>query len=329
MNVLMLAPLPPPSGGIASWTVRYKEYCEINNISLRIVNLAVQGARASQETMHRNLWIELKRTIHIIRNLKKELKKSLPHVVHVNTSCSPLGVIRDALCIYVIHRKAPIVLHCRCNIEDQLGLNSISRFLFKYMVKKSDKVIVLNDFSKKYVDDIKTNKSVFIPNFVNEKKIDENHFIREDIKRVVYVGHVEKDKGFFQILDVAKLFPDISFKLVGAVREDVSNITIPSNVFLEGRVSMDTVQSYLRESDIFLFPSVTEGFSNALLEAMAMGIPAIATDVGANRQMIENQGGIIISENTSDAISNAIKKMRAYGVRKKMSNWNVTKVPSV
>ena len=130
MNVLMLAPLPPPSGGIASWTLRYRDYCQNHNIPLRIVNIAMQGERAESEVMTKSLKVEFQRTLMILRDLRKQIADDSPEVVHLNSSCSPLGVIRDALCVFAIHNKAPIVLHCRCNIEDQLGARLVSRLSF-------------------------------------------------------------------------------------------------------------------------------------------------------------------------------------------------------
>ena len=67
MKVALLAPLPPPSGGIASWTVRYKDYCDQKGIiSLQIVNNAMIGDRATVESKRVRLADEFKRTIRII-----------------------------------------------------------------------------------------------------------------------------------------------------------------------------------------------------------------------------------------------------------------------
>lgn len=325
MKILMLAPLPPPSGGIATWTIRYQKYCNEKNIDLRIVNIAMSGDRATHEIMRRNFKVEFQRTKYILRNLKKELKNDTPDIVHINTSCSKFGIIRDCLCAFIIHKKAPIVLHCHCNIEDQVQ-KKISKLFFKYLVKKADKVIVLNKFSKEYVEKIEKKKSVFIPNFVNEQMINADHMINDKINEIVYVGHIEREKGIVQIVEAAKLLPNINFKLVGAVREDISDIKIPSNVLLVGRVEVEKVQKYLKEADVFLFPSKSEGFSNALLEAMAMGLPIIASDVGANSIMIEKYGGIILKDNTGEAICDAVNQISNYNKRKKMSNWNIEKV---
>lgn len=326
MEILMLAPLPPPSGGIASWTVRYQEYCKKNKISLRIVNIAMQGERATKEVMKRSIKTELQRTTSIIRELKKEIKWKKPDIIHLNTSCSPLGVLRDALCVFAIHKQAPFVLHCRCNIEDQLGSGILSRIAFEYMVKRSSKVIVLNKFSKKYVDSIIEGISIYVPNFASERIVAIDHIINDEIKNIIYVGHVERAKGIVQIAEVARLLPDISFTLLGAIRENIAEIDLPDNVSVLGRVPAEEVQGHLYRADIFLFPSLSEGFSNAVLEAMAMGLPIIASDVGANSEMIEDKGGIIVKENTGQKLYEAIVSISDPSIRKSMSLWNINKV---
>jgi len=326
MNILMLAPLPPPSGGIASWTLRFVKYCKKNNIPLRVVNIAIRGKRSSDESAKRNIKDEIARTYQIISDTRKEIRKNRPDVIHFNTSCQPLGVIRDAVCAELIPKDVPIVLHCRCNIEDQLGKNFFSLKAFRFLVKRSKKVIVLNRFSKNYVDKIDMDKAVFIPDFIDEVPDVNYHVIRPEIKEIGYVGHIEEGKGVSLIVKVAKKTPEIHYTLVGAVRDKFSKDMIPPNVSLTGRVTLDKVKQYLSKMDVFLFPSKSEGFSNALLEAMMMGVPVIASDVGANMEMLENKGGIVIHDINADKILLALDKINSDSTRSLMSNWNYKKV---
>lgn len=64
----------------------------------------------------------------------------------------------------------------------------------------------------------------------------------------------------------------------------------------------------------------------SLTEAMAAGLPCIATDVGANKDMLEDKGGIIIPAGDGTAIIQALESMSDSTVRQKMSNWNIDKV---
>lgn len=66
----------------------------------------------------------------------------------------------------------------------------------------------------------------------------------------------------------------------------------------------------------------------SLLEAMALGLPVIATDVGANEDMVADQGGRIISVGDIDAAIQAVEDMRDYKSRSEASAWNIRKVRS-
>ena len=93
-----------------------------------------------------------------------------------------------------------------------------------------------------------------------------------------------------------------------------------------GLLPHDKVIAALDAVDAFVFPTYSEGFSLALAEAMARGLPCIVTDVGANADMIENNGGIVVPARDAEAFSEALDTIKDPRVRRKMSRWNVQKV---
>jgi glycosyltransferase involved in cell wall biosynthesis len=70
------------------------------------------------------------------------------------------------------------------------------------------------------------------------------------------------------------------------------------------------IDEFLRASDIFVLPSHEEGFSNALLEAMANGVSVIATAVGGNRDaVVDEESGLLVPSKDSHALGAAISRL--------------------
>lgn len=325
MKILLLSPLPPPSGGIAHWTERYLKWSEKRH-DVTVVNTALQGERAREAGKTINLVDEAKRSIYIIKKTKEKIKDK-PDIIHINTSCSRFGILRDWICMKVVNTKEiPVILHCHCNISDQLANSKIATKLFVDMVRKAQKVLVLNSRSQEYVNCIDSRKSQLVPNFVLASQIADKHPIRTKIKKVVYVGDVSQLKGSDDFYKIAEQNPDKEFIAIGSLTRKMEQIKKPHNVITTGRLESIEITKYLDDADVFLFPSVTEGFSIALLEAMARGLPVIATNVGAALDMIENSGGVVVPVHDINAMQCALNRMANLEIREMMSNWNINKV---
>ncbi len=198
--------------------------------------------------------------------------------------------------------------------------------LFRNIIQNAKTVLTLNSKSFEYVNNITCKGVYIVPNFVDELLLHREYRVRKEIKEIVFVGYVRKSKGCIEIIAVAKQFPQLHFTLVGPVSEEIAVIEMPDNISLVGKNGAEEVMEYLHNADVFLLPSYTEGFSLSLTEAMSIGLPAIATDVGANADMLENKGGLIIKPKSVQAISDALRKLEKYSVRQNMSEWNVSKV---
>ena len=324
MKVILLSPLPPPSGGIARWTQLYLSECEKLDIKAAVVNTGISLKRANQKNRSFTIWDEILRTKKILFDTKKLIKIESADAIHICSPCSRFGLFRDWFCVKMA-KKIPVFFHCHCNIEDQ-ARTKISRYILSVIVHKSKKVFVLNETSKKLIDAIEPQKAVMIPNFIEDKCVREKHNISEQIKTIVFVGHVKIKKGIREIYEVAESFKNIRFVVIGPVQQLPNGVEKPDNVILEGEVKHEKLLSYWEQADLFLFPSHTEGFANVMLEAMSSGLPIIATDVGSNKDMIENHGGIIVPVKDVKAMKKAIVEMENPELRAKMSEWNIEKV---
>lgn len=135
--------------------------------------------------------------------------------------------------------------------------------------------------------------------------------ISDDKIVVSVVGRVVEDKGHRYIIDAVKKLDNnrFVFIIVGSgdyVEVYKTEIDLSSkNVFLLG--NRNDVYQILYESDIFLFASLHENHSKALLEAANMNCAIVSTDVGGNPEIIEHgKSGILIPPRNSDAIVHAM-----------------------
>lgn len=323
MNVLLVSPLPPPSGGMATWTEQYlKDSKNINTVY--IVNTAFIGERALHRSGKMNIFSEIRRLVGILWGYCKILNSEKVDVIHINSSCSKAGIFRDALCV-ALGRKYPIVFHCHCNIQDQLRGNMANR-IGKYIFDSVDYVLVLNKTSLSFIQQQSDVKVKMIPNAIDSKLIRSSFLVSNNLKNVIYVGHVKRKKGICEIIEAACKIKDVVFHLVGPVSDEIAALSIPPNVICYGRKDHEEVIEMMKKADVFLFPSYTEGFSMVMLEAMAVGLPIIASNVGSNEEMIESKGGVIISPMSSDEIIQAMESLRTKEIRAEMSAWNLNKV---
>ncbi len=71
----------------------------------------------------------------------------------------------------------------------------------------------------------------------------------------------------------------------------------------------EDVRPHLRAFDIAVLPSLSEGFSNSILEYMAMGLPVVATDVGGNREALEHGAGLLVPAADEEALAEALDRL--------------------
>lgn len=331
MKILLISPVPPPAGGIASWTKRFLESPYLKEHDIRLVNTAVINSRV-KNLGNKSLIEEVKRSLQIVRNLKKQLNSFKPDIVHLNSPCSKLGLIRDLICALMVKSNGvKLVTHFRCDINYMIK-SKLSFYFLKQLTKISDVLITLNGVSKNYLEEKFNRNSLIIPNFISNETVDlklNEAEIKEEVTKILYVGHITKLKGTDNIIKVAYFYPHIDFTLIGYIGDDIKGIPLPSNVIIKNEMSKEKIFKEMNNVDLFLFPSLTEGFPNAVLEAMAAGLPIVASDVGAITDMIEESGGIVLEKNNIEEILSALNRLiKDKELRTEFSRWNIEKVKS-
>ncbi|PSP82183.1 glycosyltransferase family 4 protein [Halobacteriales archaeon QS_1_68_17] len=131
---------------------------------------------------------------------------------------------------------------------------------------------------------------------------------------VIYVGRLKEQKGVEHLLHAMEGFDDRLLVVGdGPRRSELESLAVSLGVNAEfvGEVEPEAVSSYLLESRVFVLPSVAgEGLPNAMLEAMAHGIPVVATDVAGVGNVVENgETGFVVDPGDRPALRNRLKSL--------------------
>lgn len=227
----------------------------------------------------------------------KDLGIPTVHTLHNYWMAAPCASLMKygKVCELCLEKNNPkYILKYKCRKEGSLMSSLLNYHYFKAIKKRKklsdiiDVYISLTNFAKKkYVQAGIPSEKIFVkPNFLNDpfKKV-----VIKNNGYALFVGRVSFEKGVSFLVDSWK---DIDFplKIVGDGPEKNNLNTENKNIEFLGWKNQKEVYELLSKSSFFIFPSLWyEGFPISLLEAMAMGKPIIASNLGARNEMIQNE----------------------------------------
>ena len=144
----------------------------------------------------------------------------------------------------------------------------------------------------------------------------------KDVFTFIFVGRIVGDKGINELVEaylrLLKEHSNLRLFLVGNYEmkldpvspQTMQCISDTKEISAVGPKYADDLLAYYAASDCFVFPSYREGFPNTVMEAGAMGLPSIVTDINGSREIIvENKNGKIIPSKDVDALYRSMKFM--------------------
>ncbi len=184
--------------------------------------------------------------------------------------------------------------------------------------KLADRIVVNSEFMRDSVATwygLDRKKVVVIPNGVDLKMYTDNNktIMLEGDPSVLYIGHLSRLKGidilFQAVANLRSEFPNIKLHLVGKGNDRfclrlAKKIGIEKHVIFHGWFQHSMTPEYYKSADVCIFPSRHEGFGIVVLEAMASGIPVIASDIPSFREIISNRvNGLLFKSEDANALS--------------------------
>lgn len=357
-RILVLGPLPPTVGGITTFIKGISE-SDLNR-KYKFIMFGTErptvglGRDADDYTlMFRVGLIRLvKSSISTISHMLKfpfVLIVNRPDIIHIHTASywSFWENAMYSLLSKVFCKKVIIHIHGGLFYKFYKDSNIFVKFLVRKVLGLPEYIIVLSSKWKSLLMDIACaqtrleDRIVVLENFVDFSRF--AHFQREldvsgDIINVLFVGGVgAKTKGIYDVLKVIPLVVKecknvlFSFVACGNIeRFDLfgNKETYISHARFLDYVSDDEKIKVFVNSDIFVLPSYSEGLPITMLEAMAGGLPIIATSVGSIPEVIEEgKNGFLIEVSDYHALAEKILFLaKDKKLRREMAMNNLNKI---
>jgi glycosyltransferase involved in cell wall biosynthesis len=250
------------------------------------------------------------------------LKKNKFDLIHTH------GYRADVLGIFLARILGlPAISTCHGFISNDLQLTLYNR-LDRFILRFARKIIVVSEairssliksgITESSISLIQNavNGSYSVESFTENRKAKREYCgITEDDFVVGYVGRLSEEKGISYLIEAMSLLNKTGMpsKLLiigeGPQRQELADLVkktnIEENVIFTG--FQNDIEYWLPSMDVFVLPSLTEGTPMSLLEAMAYGIPAVASAVGGVPQVIESgKSGILVPPGNPQDIKDAI-----------------------
>lgn len=267
------------------------------------------------------------------------LKKEKPNIVHTHT---PKAGIVGMLAAYLA--KVPIRIHTVAGLPmlESHGLNrKILQFVEKTTYKLATHVYPNSEGLKNIIlkEKLAPNKKLKIiangsSNGINTSHFSKSHFTKQQLDKkkkelkivssdfvFVFVGRLVTDKGINELVEVfndlqQNELPNSTLLLVGDFETDLDPLLpktldlLKNNNKIKNTGWQDDVRIFYAISNALVFPSYREGFPNVVLQAGAMELPAIVTNInGCNEIIKHNHNGLIICKKDTSSLKDAMLKI--------------------
>ena len=290
-----------------------------------------EGVRVVDVPMHReiSLWADCKSLWALVKLFRRER----PDIVHANTpKASLLGMVAAALCrvpnrIYTVTGlrfettqgvlrfvlKTMERITCLCATKVIPEGDGVKSILLRERITRKPMQKVLNG-NINGVDLEWYDRTESVMQRAAEVRGDSTDFT------FVFIGRIVRDKGINELVEafsrLANERSDVRLMLVGRFENDLDPLPQHTKEQIESneRISFVGYQSdvrpYLVASDVLVLPSYREGFPNVVLQAGAMGLPVIVTDVnGSDEAICSGVNGVIVPKYSSEALYRAMSDM--------------------
>jgi len=317
-RVLMLGPLPPLTGGMATVTANLRSSPLRDLCQLTVMN------NGKTTTADRPFWQGVASQVALLANLARTALFCRAELAHIHT-CALFSFWRDT-----VHMLALLGLDCRViwHIHDGTFLkflsegNRVKRAAIRWAMERSVAAIVLSEESHRNLQPHapRVNWRV-VPNGVPVPLVPAR--THDEIVRFLFLGNMTRRKGAYDLIEAteaavargARLLVQIAGReVVPGQRDEVARriaaSPCPASFELLGLVTGAAKEQALAQGECIVLPSYAEGLPMALLEGMSHGMAAVATCVGSVPELIEDGvQGFVVRPGDVDALADRMCRL--------------------
>ncbi len=282
---------------------------------------------------HKNPLVYLKNMLYCLYILRKTVKS-----LNVQGIISFLESVNMAVLVATIGLKIPVIISERIDP----AFHRIAKFYAFGRLKIYQLCTKLVVQTKSVYDYFPTKFQPFmeiIPNPVSTSPVQKtNH--ADEVTHIVSVGRLTPQKNHAILIRafayIIEDYPNVQLTIIGDGEERsnleqyiqiVRQILAPhidpaKSIHLPGAIKNITPE--LLKADLFVFPSLYEGFPNALCEAMSIGLPVIASNVTGNRDLVvHNKNGLLFEAKDAHDLARQIIQMMDVTVRRRLASESI------
>lgn len=157
-------------------------------------------------------------------------------------------------------------------------------------------------------------KTIVLPNAIDKEQFykttkvaaREALGIGQEEKIAIFVGAFSERKGVLRVVEAVEQVDGLKLILIGKGEQK----PVSDRILFSGRVPHGEIVTYLNAADMFVLPTLAEGCCNAIVEALACGLPIISSNLPFNDDILTDDNSIRLDPNDIEAIAEAIKKLR-------------------
>lgn len=286
---------------------------------VEFLTMAESKTYKMENTIKRTILLNDNDRKNFIHNSLCRLRRLFSFLSQDNSDCIVVMLPVTTILLLLIRKrvKGKVIASER---SDPSRYSWINRTLLRWLAPRADCFIfqtkeARNWYGKRIIE----SNAVIIPNAINQEFIELGKREKNKKEIIVGMGRLNEIKNFELLIEsfalIADDFPNYELHIYGDGASKQKLIELAELKNLENRVyipgQVDKIAERVAQASLFVLSSNYEGMPNALMEAMALGVPCVATDCGGGVRFLitDRVNGIIVPVNDKQEMANAIRTL--------------------